>query len=97
MKVKYTCEVCGKEFNTPEGAKECESNHDIAKRRDDLKKKSEKSIAVLVEKHIKTFGEAPFIELSDESQKVIEKENDKNSIFEDLLRLIDLLFADGCN
>lgn len=73
MKVKYTCEVCGAEFNTPDEAKKCESKHDLLRKKDELKAKSEEAIAEMVNRHIQTFKEFPSVELSEESQKIIHK------------------------
>lgn len=71
MKVRntYICEVCGKDFATAKEALECEHNHDAAKRKQDLKEKSEKAISDLFSKHLETFGELPELQLSEAAQK----------------------------
>jgi peptide subunit release factor 1 (eRF1) len=74
MKISYTCEVCGKSFATEDEAKRCESAHNAAKKREELRKRSTETISDLFNKHVRNFKELPVIELTKESQKFIEKE-----------------------
>lgn len=68
MKVEYTCEVCGRRFNTQKEAEDCERFHnDKAAKREQLKKDSEAALSSLVEKHILTFKEIPKFTLSKEA------------------------------
>ena len=87
MKTEYICETCGKHFATKEEATSCETAHELAKKKDDLKAKSAAAIGEMIEKHVKTFGEFPHIDISNKTTKFI---------LEDVLKLfpsvIDCLF-----
>lgn len=72
MKVEYTCEVCGRRFNTQKEAEDCERFHnDKAAKREQLKKESEAALSSLYEKHILTFKEVPKFKLSKEADDLV--------------------------
>ena len=40
MKVTYTCDVCGKAYESEKEAKACEKSHETANKREELRQKS---------------------------------------------------------
>lgn len=73
MKAKYFCDVCGKDFPTPEEASSCEKSHEIENKRESLRKKSIDALNEMMNAHIITFHEIPEYTPSEEAAKVANK------------------------
>lgn len=71
MKIEYTCEACGTHYSTQKAANDCEESHKAARKREDLKAKSEATISDLIERHVKTFNDVPALTLSNEATNIV--------------------------
>lgn len=69
--MKYICEFCNTKFDTPDGAEMCESAHIKERYQRAAKEAAESKINDAVNAFVTKYGEAPYIQLTEENEKIV--------------------------
>lgn len=88
--MKYICEFCNTKFDTPDGAEMCESAHIKERYQRAAKEAAESKINDAVNAFVTEYGEAPYIQLTEENEKIAFGNLDNV-----LDAILDLLCDDG--
>lgn len=69
--MKHICEICNKQYDTVEGAEQCELAHKKEAVEESAKAAAETKISVAVNAYIARYKELPGIEISAENQRLL--------------------------
>ncbi len=91
--MKYICEICNKQHNTPNAAEQCEFMHKKEKAEATAKASAESKISDAINAFIAKYEGLPNIELAEESQAVLLGE--AVQLFDGIFRLFSTICDDS--
>lgn len=69
--MKYLCEICNKQFDTPDEARVCEYTHKKEQMNQAAKEAAAAKISDAINAFIAKYGEAPSIHFTDENEEIV--------------------------
>lgn len=91
--MKYLCEICNKQFDTPDEARVCEYTHKKEQMNQAVKEAAAAKISDAINAFIAKYGEAPAIHFTDENEEIV-----LSTVVNGLQSMVNVLFgvlADG--